>query len=58
MAKMTPQKAVEMFQNRIRIAETQYPGLMDDYVAALKLGIVAIRELWLDYDGEPKEDKL
>ncbi len=55
MAKMTPQKAIEMFQNRIQIAETQYPGLMDDYVAALKLGIVAIRELWLDYDGGEEE---
>lgn len=57
MAKMTPQKAIEMFRTRIRIAETQYPGLMDDYIAAMKLAITAIRELWLDYDGEPKEDK-
>ena len=55
MEKMTPQKAIEMFKNRIRIAETQYPGLMDDYVAALKLGIVAIRELWMDYDGGEEE---
>lgn len=53
--KMTPQKAVEMFQSRIRLAETQYPGLLDDYIAAMKLAITAIRELWLDYDGREEE---
>ena len=56
MSNMTPKKAIEMLQSRIRLAEKQYPGLMDDYVAALKLAIVAIRELWLDYDGEQKEE--